>query len=262
MEARIRVIQDALLMHFADLVQICERLQNILISDRPGKVLIEDLQTSQELTAALVGGRGDEVNMVFKNGGGIAGFDHLSIEEELQFVSLKQHTKNLDFWPLLKDWKDKSSQYISNLSKFYSFLKQQAMKETSLAIADTDDRAGLTTHFVHTIFYDACDHGFFGHKGFEGVDYVILSSRVDSHELRIAGYSIALVSDKKQLESCQEVHQRMMKYYRDPKNYPPELKEGISVWYELKGLESKIFLSFQKLILKRNFLGHCELCPD
>lgn len=37
---------------------------------------------------------------------------------------------------------------------------------------------------------------------------------------------------------------------------------GIRACYELKELESNIFLSLQKLILKRNFLGHCELCPD
>ena len=261
-EARIRVIQDALLKHFADLVQVCEKLQNISISDRPEKVLIEDLQTSQELTVTLSGRRGDEVNMVLKVGGGKAEVDHLSIEEELQFASLKQHTKNLDFWLLFKDWKDKSGEYISNLSGFYQLLKQKVMKETGLVIADSDDIPGLTAHFIRTIFNDACDHAFFGHKGFEGVDYAILSPRIDSHELRLGGYTIASVSDKKQLETCQEVHQRMMKYYRDPKNYPMELKEGISVWHELKGLESKIFLSLQKLILKRNFLGHCELCPD
>jgi hypothetical protein len=121
-------------------------------------VLIEDLQTSQELTVALSGRRGDELNMVLKIDGGIARVDRLSIEEELQFASLKRHNKNLDFWLLLND---------------------------------------------------ACDHAFFGYKGFEGVDYAILSQRIDSHELRLNGYAIASAGDK-----------------------------------------------------KRNFLGHCELCPD
>jgi hypothetical protein len=261
-EARIRVIQDALLKHFADLVQVCEKLQNISISGRSEKVLIEDLQTSQELTVTLSGRRGDEVNMVLKVGGGKAEVDHLSIEEELQFASLKQHTMNLDFWLLFKDWKDKSGGYISDLSVFYQSLRQEAMKKTGLVIAELDDISGLTNHFARTIFNDACDHGFFGYKGFEGVDYVILSPRMDSHELRLDGYTIASASDKKQLETCQEAHQRMMEYYRVSDNYPPEFKESISKLHELKGLESRIFLSLQKLILKRNFLGHCELCPD
>ncbi|MFC1957548.1 hypothetical protein ACFLX0_01865 [Chloroflexota bacterium] len=261
-EARIRVIQDALLKHFADLVQVCEKLQNISISGRPEKVLIEDLQTSQELTVVLSGRRGDEVNMVLKVDGGEAEVVHLSIEEELRFASLKQHTKNQDFWPLFSEWKDKSGRYISHLSEFYSLLKQQAVKETGLVIANSDDSLGLTSHFVRTIFNDACDHAFFGYKGFEDVDYAILSPRIYSHELRLDGYQIASAADKETLKMCQEVHQRVMAYYRDPKNYPQEFKEGISIWFELKELESDIFLSLQKLILKRSFLGHCELYPD
>jgi len=127
---------------------------------------------------------------------------------------------------------------------FYGFLKQQAVKETGLEIVDSDNGSGLTIQFTRTIFNDASDHAFFGYKGFEGVDYAILSPRIDSHELRLNGYSIAPTSDKKQLETCRGVIQRTIEYYR------------------VFGLESQIFLSLQKLILKRNFLGHCELCPD
>lgn len=261
-EARIRVIQDALSKHFADLVQVCEKLQNISISNQPEKVLIEDLQSPQGLTIRLSGKRGDEVNMILKVGGGKVEIDHLSIEEELRFLSLKEHTKNLDFWPLFKDWKERSGEYMSDLSEFYQSLKQKVMKETGLVIADSNDSLGLTSHFARTIFNDALDHAFFGYKGFEGVDYAILSPRFDSLELRLDGYTIASASDRKQLEISQKAHQRTMKYYRIPGNYSPELKEGISIWHELKGLESRIFLSLQKLILKRNFLGHCELCPD
>ena len=94
------------------------------------------------------------------------------------------------------------------------------------------------------------------------MDYAISLPGIDSHELRLDGYTIASAGDKKQLEICQEAHQRMMGYFRDPNNHPQEFKESISIWHELKGLESEIFLSLQKLILKRSFLGHCELCPD
>jgi hypothetical protein len=210
----------------------------------------------------LLGRRGDELNMVLRVGRGKAVVDHLSIDEELQFASLKEHAKNIDFWILIKDWKDKAGKYISNLSELYNLLKQQAVKETSLEIADSGNDSSLTSHFTRTIFNDGCDHAFFGYKGFEGVDYAILSPKTDWHELRLNGYTIVSASEKKQLETCQAAHQRIMEYYRIPDNYPPEFKQSINAWQELKGLESRIFLSFQKLILKRNFLGHCELCPD
>jgi len=120
----------------------------------------------------------------------------------------------------------------------------------------------LLSHFVSTIFGDACDHAFWGYKGFEGVDYAINSQRNDWHELRLDGYTIASAVDKKQLERCQEIHGRMMDFFRDPNNHPEELKQSHKIWLELKELESQISLSLQKLILKRTFLGHCELCPD
>ena len=261
-EARIRVIQEALSKHFTDLCQVCEMLQNISISGRPEEVLIEDLQTSQELTITLSGRRGDEVKVVLMVCGGKVEVDHLSIEEKLQFSSLKQHTKNLDLWPLFKEWKDKSGEYISDISSFYHLLRQQVARETGLAIADLDDSPGLTSQFARTIFIDACDHAFFGYNGFEGVDYAISLPRIDWHELRFDGYTIASADDKKQLKKCQEVHQRMMDYFRDPNNYPKEFQLSVDIWPKLKGLESKIFLSLQKLIIKRSFFGHCELCPD
>jgi len=261
-EARIRVIQEALSEHFADLCQTCERLQNGIISDKPERVIIEDLRTSQVLTKVLSGRRGDEVKMVLRVGGGKAEVDHLSIEEELLFASLKQHTKDLNFWPLFKEWKDKSGEYMSNLSGFYYLLRQQVTKEPGMVIADSDDSPGLSSHFVHTIFNDACEHAFFDYRGFEGVDYAIHSSKIDWHELRFDGYTIASADDKKQLERCQEVHKRIMDYFRNPDNRPQELQQSIKIWLELKRLESEISLSLQKLILKRSFLGHCELCPD
>jgi hypothetical protein len=261
-EARIRVIQDALLKHFADLIQVCQKLQNISISGRPEQVLVEDLHAPGKLIITLSGRQGDEANMILKVGKDKAEVDRLSIEEELQFDSFKRHTKNLSFWPLLNDWKEKSGKYISNLSRFYKSLKEEATKKTGMSIAGSDDIPGLKINYARTIFNDACDHAFFGNKGFEAVDYTIISKRTNLLELRLDGYSIASACDKKQLEKCQEVHQCTMKYYRISNNRPQDFKEGISIWLELKGLEQEIFLSLQKLILKRSFLDHCELCPD
>jgi len=261
-EARIRVVQEALSKHFADLCQVCEMLQNSTISDKPERVIIEDLQNSQELIKVLSGRRGDEVKVVLRVAAGKAEVDHLSIEEELIFVSLKQHTKNLDFWKLFKEWKDKSGEYLSNLSGFYNLLRQQVAEETGLVIADSNGSPGLTSHFARTIFNDACEHAFFDYNGFEGVDYAVHTLRIDWHELMFDGYTIASADDKEQLERCQEVHRRMMDYFRELDNRPQELQQSIKIWLELKGLESEIFLSLQKLVLKRSFLGHCELCPD
>lgn len=261
-EARIRVIQEALSKHFADLFQACERLENGIISDKPEKVIIQDLQTSQMLTRTLSGRRGDEVKVVLRVGGGKVKVDHLSIEDELEFASLKQHTKNLDLWPLFEEWKEKSGEYISDISSFYHLLRQQVEKETGLTIVDSGNNPGLSSHFALTIFRDACDHAFFDYKGFEGVDYAIHSPRSDWHELKLDGYTIASEGDKKHLEMCKEVHQRMMDHFRDPKNQPQELKNSVLIWHQLKELESEIGLALQKLILKRSFLGRCELCPD
>jgi len=261
-EARTRVIQEALSKHFDDLVQVCERLQNGTISDKPQRVVIEDLQTRQELTTTLSGRRGDEVKAVLRLGEGKVELDRLTIEDDLIFASFKQHTKNLDFWPLVKEWKDKSGEYIADLSEFYHLLKQRAVKETGLKVGDSPEGSGLTLHFAKTIYSDICDHAFFGYKGFEQVDYAIHSPRPDCPELRFDGYTIASVIDKAALERCQEVHQRMMVYFRDPHNYPQELKRGMKDWSRLKELESQSNLALQKLILKRTFAGRCELCPD
>jgi hypothetical protein len=261
-EARIRVTQEALSKHFADLCQTCERFQNGIIRYKPEEAIIEDIQTSHVLTKMLSGRRGDEVKVVLRVSEGKAKVDRLSIEEELLFASLKQHTKNLDFWPLFKEWKDKSGEYISNLSSFYHLLRQQAIEETGLEIAHLDGNHGLTFHFAYSIFKDTCDHTFFGYKGFEGVDYTIHPLNIDGYELRFDGFTIALAGDKGQLGKSQEVHRRIMDYFRVPNNQPEELRNGADILSQLEGLESEINLALQKLVLKRNFLGRCELCPD
>ena len=210
----------------------------------------------------MSGRRGDEVKAVLRLGEGKVELDRLTIEDDLIFASFKQHTKNLDFWPLVKEWKDKSGEYIAGLSEFYHLLKQRAVKETGLKVRDSPEGSGLTLHFAKTIYSDICDHAFFGYKGFEQVDYAIHSPRPDCPELRFDGYTIASVIDKAALERCQEMHQRMMVYFRDPHNYPQELKRGMKDWSRLKELESQSNLALQKLILKRTFAGRCELCPD
>ncbi len=261
-EARVRVVQEALSRHFADLCQTCDRLRSEIRSDEPEKAIIEDLQTPYAFARMSPGRRGNEVKVILRVGEGKAEIDHLSIEEELIFASLKQHTKNSSFWKLFQEWKDKSGDYMSNLSSFYGLLRQQATEETGLEIVDSYDSTGLTSHFAHVIHKDVCAHAFFGHQGYEEVNYAINALRHDRHELRFDGLTIALAGDKKLLERCQEVHRRIMDYFRDRHNHPPELQRGIQIWPQLNELEAEIDLALQKLILKRTFSGRCELCPD
>lgn len=212
----------------------------------------------------VVGKPWNQANIILRVGEGKVEVDCLSVEKELTFASLKQHTKNLGFWGLFQEWKDRSGEYMTNVSSFYCLLKKQVAKETGLEIANSYDShcRGLTSHFAYSIHKDACDHAFLGYKGFEGVDYGINSLGPDWHELRFDGLTIVLAGEKELLERCKEVHRRMMDYFRVPHNHPQEFQRGIELWHQLKELESEIGMALQKFILKRTFPGRCELCPD
>lgn len=261
-DARIRVVQEALSKHFADLCQCCERLRSGIRCKEPDRATIDDLQTPSILTIAPLGRHGNEVTAFLRIGEGRAVVDRLSIEDELIFAALKQHTKNLSLWKLFQEWKDKSGEYISNLSSFYGLIRQEVREKTDLKTVEDYDSPGLTPHFAQAIYKDTCDHAFFGYKGFEGADYAVTSRRPDWHELRFDGLTIALSSDAEWLERYREVHQRMMGHFRDPRNRPQQLEKGIQIWYRLKELETEIDLALHKLTLKRTFPGRCELCPD
>ena len=261
-EARVRVVQEALSKHFAELCRTCERLRNGIGCDEPDRATIDDLETPRVLTTMSSKGHGNEVKVILKVNRGRAEIDRLSIEDELMFASLKQHTKNSSFWKLFQEWKCKSGEYISNLSSFYGALKQQATEETGSEIIDSYDKPGLTSHFAEAIYKDTCDHAFLSYRRFEGTDYAINPLRPDWHELRFDGLTIALSSDTEWLERCQGVLRRMMARFRDPHNRAPELQKAVQIRCRLKELETKIGLALQKLTLKGTFPGRCELCPD
>jgi hypothetical protein len=264
-EARIRVIQESLSRHFDSLCRICRQLQDATIIttyDTLENIIIEDLQPSQAQTEVLPARRGSDTKLMLKVDGGKAKVDHLSIEEELLFASLNQHTKNLDLWKTFQEWKDKTGEYISNLSGFYNLLGQRAIQESGLAITDSDDERGLKSGFARSVFINACYPALFGYRGFEGADYAVISPRKEWYGLRFDGYDIGVANDKKVLEKCQVIHSKMLDYYRDSSNHPLELQTSVKIRLGLQNLESEIFLELQKLILKRSFLGRCDLCPD
>lgn len=261
-EARIRVVQEALSRHFDDLTKVCERLQRCILGERLEKALTRDMTKSREETLTLSGGRGNEVQAILKVGDDKAILDHLSIEGDLQFVSLRQHTKNNEYWDLLNQWKDESGKFISNMSRFYGLIEQQATKEIEFAIPAGGNRPGLTSDFVLTIVDDAWAHAFRGAKAFEGVQYSIIPSDAGRYDLRLGGYAIATSDDKQALTESQYIHSNLLNVFRDKANYAKSLTPGIERMTKINGLESLMFVSLQKLILKRTFAGRCDLCPD
>jgi hypothetical protein len=264
-EARIRVTQESLSRHFDSLCGICGQLQDATIittRDAFENIIIEDLQPRQALTEVLSARRGSDTKLILKLDGGKAEVDHLSIEEGLLFASLKQHTKKLDLWKTFQEWKDKTGEYITNLSGFYNLLGQSAMSESGLAVTGSDDEPGLKSGFAHSVFINACYPALFGFGGFEGADYAVISPRKEWYGLRFDGYDIGAASDKKVLNKCQAIHRQMLDYYCEPSNHPLELQTSVKIRLGLQNLESEIFLELQKLILKRSFLGRCDLCPD
>jgi len=261
-EARIRVVQEALSRHFDDLVKVCERLQSCILGERLEKVIIRDLTKSREEKLTLAGGRGNEVQAIFKVGDGKAVLDRLSIEDDLQSVSLKQHTKNHEYWPLLSRWKEESGSFVTNMSGFYGLIERQATEETGFKIISGDESPGLTADFVFTIVSDVWAHAFHGAEGLEGTDYSTNPSTAGRYDLRVAGYVIATSDDRQALAESQHVHRRLMHHYRSKRSHANSLEAAIKCIKNIKSLEPVMFVSLQKLILKRTFEGRCELCPD
>jgi hypothetical protein len=260
-EARVRVIQEALGKHFDDLIQLCQRFQNWRKADSPDRLIFENFN-APEMTTVIFSGERAREDMVLKVGQGKVEIDALPVERDILFDCLKLHTKKQKLWPLFEEWKSYSGKYMSSLSEFYHGVKGQAIKETGMPIADSEDKVGLSSYFAHSIYEDACDHAFFNYIGLEGMDYAITSPRADWYQLRFGQFSLASAGNKEQLAQSQEIHSRMIKDFRDAKNQPQELINSISVSHRATELESAILLELQKLILKRSFHGRCELCPD
>ncbi|HEX9896277.1 MAG TPA: helix-turn-helix domain-containing protein [Dehalococcoidales bacterium] len=260
-EARIRVIQEALSKHFDDLIQVCQKFQNWRKADSPDKIIFENFN-APEMTTVIFSGERGRGGMILKVGQGKVEIDYLPVEREILFAYLKQHTKKQQLWPLFEEWKSYSGKYMSSLSSFYQNVKGQAIKQTGMPISDSEDKIGVSSYFAYSIYTDACDHAFFKYRGLEGVDYSITSPRADWYQLRFGQFSLASAENKEQLERCQEIHSKMIKDFRDARNQPQELINGISMWHRVTELESAISLELQKLMLKRSFHGQCELCPD
>lgn len=260
-EARVRVVQDALSKHFSDLGRVCEQLWSAVRIDQPGKIIVEDLGASGVLTKVSSGRRGDEVRLVLRIGDSKVKLDHLQLEEDLLFSSLRRHTRDLHFWSLFRDWKDVCGEYLTNLSGFYATLKRRATRETGFKFVDSGTGHGLTADFARSIFSDVCAHTFFSSTGFEGVGYAIHPFGADKHEVRFDGLTIAS-GDKKRLEKCEEVHSQMLDDFRKPSGIARSLKQAGKMRNKIEELESAIGLELQKLILRRTFGGRCELCPD
>jgi len=260
-EARIRVIQEALAEHFADLCKVAQRFKESvhIVQPRDGLVLDSGISRQLRISVDKVGSRDIMLNIT--QNGELTDL-HLSVEDDLLFACLKQHTKASWLWDAFEQWKQNSQQYMSNLTRFHNLLKQEAEEKSGQKVVEENDRYGLTKHFPKTIYNNVCTHVFFGFEEFGEGAYGIIQLINDLYDLALGGLAIASAEQKEILESCWQIHQSMIQHYQKPENRPEELSSAVQVYFLLKEMEQKITTELEKLVLKRTFHGKCDICPD
>ena len=266
-QARIAVVQQALLSHFSDLSQVLETTTNELRIPSPEYVAYDNVDLSGGIRFTVhhynrgsVGGRSVGLSWTTQEGKGVELC--IPVENEVLFSCFKQHTKGAQFWKLIRAWKEKGGQYLLQLSDFLKSLKEEAEQKTGLRTLAKPREEDLTQHFARLVHDDACGHAFFNNKGLEGVTYEIKSPKPDWHELWCGSNMIAHSSIKERLQQCEQVHKEMLEQHRDLEQHSAQLKETLKLWAELEELEAKIHSELERLRLKRTFPGRCDLCPD
>jgi len=252
-EARVRVMQDTLSKHFADLRQTCERLRKQLVLIEPDEAVIEDLHVPRQLIAGRV--------LVLSIEKMRVQVQRLVIQDELLFKSLKQHTKYSTVWALFQKWKNELGTYISSLSLFHRLLAEETRNRTGLEIIESGESQGVTPHFAGTIYKQACSYAFNEREAI-GLGWKIGKLGDDLFMLRFDGYEIAFHQGKEILEKCCQIHREMMKHYSERATRSKELRQAVGARSSLEEMEGKMDLELQKFMLKGVFPGHCDLCPD
>jgi len=258
-QARIQVVQEALSKHFTELCQVIENMRSQIVAPSPDYACIDDLGTHGLHSITYVE-RGSGVLWRTQEGMGVELC--IPVESEFLFPRLRQHTKGLEFWKLFQVWKEKGGQYLLELSSFWRLIKRQAEEKTGLRILTTLDEPGLSRHFPHNIYEDACAHAFFGYTGWEGLAYEIASPKPDWFQLRQGGTTLACSSIKDEMERCLQAHQEMMEEHRSSDERALELRKAVEILGHLKELETRIAPELERLRLKRTFPGRCDVCPD
>lgn len=265
-QARIAVVQQALLSHFSDLSKVLETTDNELRIPSPEYVAYADIDLSGGIRFTVHhynrGSVGGSVGLSWTTQKGKGVELCIPVENEILFSCFKQHTKGAQFWKFIQAWKEKGGQYLLQLSDFLKLLKEEAEQKTGLITLAKPSEEGLTQYFAGMILDDACGHAFFNNKGLEGVTYEIRSPKPDWHELECGSSRIAHSSIKERLQQCEWFHKEMLDQHRDPNQRASQLEEALKLWAELKELEAKIHSELERLRLKRIFPGRCDLCPD
>ena len=187
-QARIQIVHEALLQHFADLGQVIENIEGELGAPAPDDAAIDDLG-APGLHSTGHPERGATVWWRVREDEGVELC--IPVEQDILFTALMQHTKGSEFWEQFREWKVKGGQYLLELSKLWRMLKRQAEEKTGLSIVNNPDERGLNWHFPRHIYEGACSGAFRGHRAWSDDEYKIAPTRSGWFELRQAHTPLA-----------------------------------------------------------------------
>jgi len=258
-QARIQVVRDALVQHFADLCQIVERMEGELRAPTPEYAIINEVGIPGRYSHGSVGGTAALSWRVLED----SGIELcISVEEDVLFNCLMQHTKRFELWKHFQSWKEQGGRYLVELFKLRRLITAQVEERTGMKVVATLDELGVIGLFDHSIYKAACGYAFSGNWGWKGIDYEIVSSKPRWFELRLGRTPLAASSRKDEMEHCLEVHRDMMEEYHSPDTCAAELIKARDIYRQLGDLENQMNAELKKMRLKRTFPGRCDICPD
>lgn len=258
-QARIQVVRDALAQHFVDLCQIVERMERGLRAPTPEYAIIDEVGIPGRYSYGSAGGTAALYWSVLEDGGIEL---CISVEEDVLFNSLLQHTKRFELWRHFQLWKEEGGHYLLELFKLRRLITAQVEERTGLKVVATLNERGVIGLFDHSIYKEACGYAFFGNLGWKGIGYEIVTSKPGWFELRLGRTPLAASSRREEMERCLEVHRDMMEEYHSPDTCATELIKALDIYKQLADLENQMTAELKKMRLKRTFPGRCDICPD
>ena len=258
-QARIQVVRDALVQHFADLCQIVERMEGELRAPTPEYAIINEVGIPGRYSHGSAGGTAALSWRVLED----SGIELcISVEEDVLFNCLMQHTKRYELWKHFQSWKEQGGRYLVELFKLRRLITAQVEERAGMKVVATLGEPGINGLFDHIIYKEACGYAFYGNWGWKGIDYEIVSSKSRWFELRLGRTPLAASSRKGEMERCREVHRGMMEEYHSPDTSAAGLIEARDIYRQLGDLERQMNAELKKMRLKRTFPGRCDICPD
>ena len=258
-QARIQVVRDALAQHFADLCHIVERMEGELRAPAPEYATINEVSIPGQYSYGSARGTAALSWRVLQD----SGIELcISVEEDVLFNCLMQHTKRFDLWRHFQSWKEEGGHYLVELFKLRRLITAQVEERAGMKVVATLGEPGINGLFDHSIYKEACGYAFFGNTGWKGIEYEIVSSKPGWFELRLSRTPLAASSRRDEMESCMDVHRDMMEEYHSPDTCATELIKALDIYKQLGDLESQMTAELNRMRLKRTFPGRCDICPD